>query len=60
MLVLSRRKNERIVIGGVITVEVLKIRGESVRLGIEAPDDVSVVREELLVKQLVNAEKDEH
>jgi len=60
MLVLSRRKNERIVIGGVITVEVLKIRGESVRLGIEAPDDVSVVREELLVKQLVNAGKDEH
>jgi len=48
MLVLTRRVNERIVIGDDITVTVLEVRGDQVRLGIEAPRDVKVFREEVL------------
>ena len=48
MLVLSRKLNEKIVIDGGITVTVVKIDRNQVRLGIEAPGDVSVYREELL------------
>ena len=48
MLVLSRKLNERILIGDSIVLTVVKIQGGSVRLGIEAPADVDVVRNELL------------
>jgi len=48
MLVLTRRVNERIVIGDDVTVTVLEVRGDQVRLGIEAPRDVKVLREEVL------------
>ena len=51
MLVLSRKLNEKIVIDGGITVTVVKIDRNQVRLGIEAPGDVSVYREELLSQQ---------
>lgn len=47
MLVLSRQKDERIIIGENITVMVVEIRGDKVRLGIEAPKDVPVHREEV-------------
>ncbi len=47
MLVLSRRLNERILIGDNIRITVLGIRGNQVRLGIEAPGEVRVIREEL-------------
>lgn len=47
MLVLSRRPNESIVIGDKITVTVIEIRGDKVRLGVEAPRDVSVHRQEV-------------
>ena len=47
MLVLSRKKNEQIVIDGQIEVEVLQIKGNTVRLGIKAPRDVKVLRGEL-------------
>ena len=47
MLVLSRHKNESIRIGGDITVVVVDIRGDRVRLGIEAPRDTSIHRGEL-------------
>ena len=47
MLVLSRKKNESIVIGGCITVTVVDIRGDKVRLGIDAPRDIPVHREEI-------------
>ncbi len=47
MLVLSRKKDEKIVIGDSITLMVIEIRGDKVRLGIEAPRDVSVHREEV-------------
>ena len=48
MLVLSRRVGESIVIGDDVTVTVLEVRGDVVRLGIKAPRSVSVHREELL------------
>jgi carbon storage regulator len=47
MLVLSRRLNEKIVIDGGIVVTVLKIDRNQIRLGIEAPADVRVLREEI-------------
>ena len=47
MLVLSRRKNESLVINQDITVIVVEIRDDKVRLGIEVPHDVSVHRGEV-------------
>jgi len=47
MLVLSRRNGESIVIGGGITVTVLEVRGNVLRLGIEAPEKVRILRTEL-------------
>jgi carbon storage regulator len=47
MLVLSRKIGEQIHIGAAICVRVLEIRGNQVRLGIEAPVDVAVLRSEL-------------
>lgn len=47
MLVLTRKLQERIRIGEQITLTVLKVKGNSVRLGIEAPREVRVVRAEL-------------
>jgi carbon storage regulator len=48
MLVLSRRIGERIVIDNQIVVEVLQVKGNRIRLGIQAPPGSSVLREELL------------
>ncbi|MGM0489259.1 MAG: carbon storage regulator [Planctomycetota bacterium] len=47
MLVLSRKVGERIVIGDNVTVTVVRISGGGVRLGIEAPAEMVVVRQEL-------------
>lgn len=47
MLVLSRKINESVVIDGQITVKVVKIDGDHVRLGIQAPMDVPVHRQEV-------------
>lgn len=47
MLVLSRKVGESFVIGDNITVTVVRIAGGGVRLGIEAPNDCSVIRREL-------------
>lgn len=47
MLVLSRKKNERIMINNDIIITVIDIRGDKVRLGIQAPEGVSVHREEV-------------
>jgi carbon storage regulator len=47
MLVLSRRESERIKLGDAIVVTVVKVAGDRVRLGIEAPSDVLVLRGEL-------------
>ena len=47
MLVLSRKKNESIVINDEITIVVVEIRGDKVRLGVEAPKEVPVHRREV-------------
>jgi len=47
MLVLSRHKNEKVMIGKDIVITVVEIRGDKVRLGIEAPSDVPVHRQEV-------------
>ena len=47
MLVLSRKKNESIIINDNITIVVVEIRGDKVRLGIEAPKEVPVHRNEV-------------
>jgi carbon storage regulator len=49
MLVLSRKRDEQIVIGDGIIVTVVEIRGDKVRLGVEAPLDVSVHRQEVML-----------
>jgi carbon storage regulator len=48
MLVLSRRPGEEVVIGNNIRLTVVAVRGNHVRLGVTAPPDVPVLREELL------------
>ncbi len=47
MLVLSRRERERIKLGDAIVVTVVRVAGDRVRLGIEAPPDVLILRQEL-------------
>lgn len=47
MLVLSRKKDERIIIGDNISLMVVEIRGDKVRLGIDAPSDITVHRSEV-------------
>jgi len=47
MLVLTRKVNQSIMIGEGVEVVVLDVRGEQVRLGIKAPDDVKVHRKEI-------------
>lgn len=47
MLVLSRKAGQALIIGEEIILKVVEIRGQQVRLGVEAPNHVSVVRQEL-------------
>jgi carbon storage regulator len=47
MLVLSRKKNESIVVDDTIVITVVEIRGDKVRLGIEAPREVAIHRSEV-------------
>jgi carbon storage regulator len=47
MLVLSRKKNESIMIGDTIEIKVIAVEGDMVRIGVEAPRDVEVFRKEI-------------
>lgn len=47
MLVLSRRQGERIKLGDSIVLTIIRVAGDTVRLGIKAPPDVVILREEL-------------
>lgn len=58
MLVLSRKKNESIIIDGNIEIEVLQVKGKSIRLGIKAPQDVRVLRGELKPFGMASDEED--
>lgn len=48
MLVLRRKVGESIIVDGVISISVLAVEGERVKIGINAPSDITIVREELL------------
>lgn len=48
MLVLTRQTHERLLIGDDIVIEVREVRGNQIRIGIDAPPEVKVLREELV------------
>ena len=48
MLILTRRPDESIIMDGDIKLKILSVNGNQVRIGFEAPEDVVIVREELL------------
>ena len=50
MLALSRKENESIMIGNEIEVTVLEIKGDQVKIGIKAPKNVSIYREEIYLQ----------
>lgn len=50
MLILSRKQGDAVLIDGGIRVEVVSVDGSNVRLGIEAPSSVGIVREEIAVR----------
>lgn len=54
MLILTRRMGETLVIGEVVKVTVLGIKGSQVRIGIDAPMEVNILREELVEKDKTN------
>ena len=59
MLVFSRKKNERVVINENIVITIVEIRGNKVRIGIEAPAHIAIDREEIWVlKQAEKAQKE--
>ncbi|MFM8172246.1 MAG: carbon storage regulator [Pirellulaceae bacterium] len=51
MLVLARRENERIVVGDEIVITVVRLANDKVRIGIEAPDHIKVLRSELMDRE---------
>jgi carbon storage regulator len=56
MLVLSRKESERIRLGNNIVVTIVRVSGDRVRIGIEAPPDVIVLRDELQPRQAPHQE----
>lgn len=59
MLVLARKEGERIRLNNNIVLTMLRVHGDKVRVGIEAPDDVLVLRDELETFHVVGAAKDD-
>jgi carbon storage regulator len=58
MLVLSRKESQRIRLGDSIVITIVKISGDKVRVGIEAPSDVLVLRDELEAHEPSNVAKE--
>ena len=59
MLVLSRKKNERIMIGNDIEVTIVEIRGDRVKLGFIGPQEVPIHREEVY-RRIANCDQTDH
>lgn len=59
MLVLSRKVGERVLVGDKVVITVVRIGPNAVRLGIEAPKDMNIVREELTEDTIITAHKDD-
>ena len=59
MLVLSRKESQRIRLGDSIVITIVKISGDKVRVGIEAPSEVLVLRDELEAHQPSTAAKEQ-
>ncbi|MDR0502417.1 MAG: carbon storage regulator CsrA [Treponema sp.] len=47
MLILSRKLNEKVIIGDDITISIIEVRGDQVRIGIDAPKKIKVFRQEV-------------
>ncbi len=60
MLVLNRKKGERVVIGNSVFVTVLEVRGDRVKLGFEGPGEVPIHREELAFRLAAEEENADH
>lgn len=58
MLVLSRKQNERIRVGESVVVTVVRVNGDKVRIGIEAPAEMRVLRDELEVEAVGEVQLD--
>lgn len=56
MLVLTRKTNESIVVDGNIRITVIRVSGNKVKLGIEAPAEVPIARQELILNQTLEFE----
>ncbi len=56
MLVLSRKPGEKILIGDQVQITIVRIGPNTVRLGIDAPRDMNIVREELTIEQKTDSE----
>ena len=57
MLVLSRKVGERILIGDNIAITVVRVAQGAVRIGVEAPDNLNVVREEVVIPNPAESEE---
>ena len=57
MLILSRKSGQEIVVGGDIRIRVLQVRGNRVRLGFDAPGEVSIQRAELLAAECTTSQE---
>lgn len=58
MLILTRRVGESLIIGDDVVVNVLGVKGNQVRIGVDAPKDVTVHREEIYDRIQVDKDKD--
>lgn len=57
MLALTRKKGEAIIINGNIEIKVLEVQGDKVRIGISAPEEIDIYREEIYLQVLESNKK---